>query len=1028
MRALILSLRALAPPLLALALVLPPGCAAPPPAAYVVAARPDGVPAGPNARGEPCTAQPGRIPPTDLPVRQAEEITCGDWTQPAARILELDAPAGGGQLDRLAAGGIWRSWLEERLACQAPQPVRLAGGVDARLLPCTRRNGGWPHLALVAAGPRGVVLADGLSSSLPVVERRIAGLPVEAAAGPRSAAMALAVARLSAEAFGAGDVKRYEDFMALGHELNQAGDYPAAEAAYRPALALQERVLSRGDPNVAGALTHLALNISIQQRYGLAEGLFQRADRLAPRAADATAGPRLLHYRGLHAMNYGDLARAAALLEAAEQGYARLAPERVVAQATEAADLTDGLAVDPTAHSALLGLAEARRNRAVVLARQGQGPAAAELAASARDLLHKAGLEPSLFLGRTLRSQGGVAGTRRQAMEAARFFGDSARRFGLAVPGERPEAVTLFLAGARLDATGEPAAALEAFRTGARILRARQIGLPISLVQPYLDALERAAARDRAAAPALAAEMFVAAQLAQRTQTTRLVAQAAARMAAAAQQEDADTPLRTLQNADQTLRELFRRRDAAEGATAAETRALDARIAAVQAERAAAEEAAAAAAPGYRQLLQTAAEVPAVAAVLAPDEALVTMLQGAEHGHVFAVTAAGGVTARRIELSEAAVLALAKRIRATLGQPGAQPGPFDMAAAAALYRAVLGPVAPALGGAKRLVVVADGVLLSVPFGLLLDGTGDPAQPAAAPWLARRFAVAHITSPQTLVSLRAGANAGASGAPLPYAGLGDPVPPTRAQVLRSFPADRCATDAETVLGLHRLPETRVEVQAAQRLAGGGADSVRLGPAFTAAALPAMGLDRYRILHFATHGLLPGGVSCIAEPALMLSTPPGAPDAAGSFLRASAVLDLTVKAELVILSACNTGSGAGREDSGGEALSGLARAFFYAGARGLLVTHWAVDDTATRMLIADTLRHQAAGSGTAEALQAAQLAMIDSGRFSHPDYWAGFALIGDGRRASGQGAQAQAGPGLRQVGRDLGRETGHAAGAL
>src|SRR5689334_3978590 len=195
-------------------LALLAGCAAPPPEAYVTAGaagRPAGSPAGRNARGEACTAQPGRIPPADLPVRRAEEITCGGWTQPAARLLELAAPAGPGRLDSLAAAGIWRSWLEERLACQPPQPTRLAGGTEARLLACTRRNGGWPHLALVAAGPGGLVLADGIPAALPVLERRIAGLPADAAAGPRSAAMALAVSRLSAEAFGAGDIARYEE-------------------------------------------------------------------------------------------------------------------------------------------------------------------------------------------------------------------------------------------------------------------------------------------------------------------------------------------------------------------------------------------------------------------------------------------------------------------------------------------------------------------------------------------------------------------------------------------------------------------------------------------------------------------------------------------------------------------------------------------------------------------------------------------------------------------------------------------------
>jgi CHAT domain-containing protein len=103
---------------------------------------------------------------------------------------------------------------------------------------------------------------------------------------------------------------------------------------------------------------------------------------------------------------------------------------------------------------------------------------------------------------------------------------------------------------------------------------------------------------------------------------------------------------------------------------------------------------------------------------------------------------------------------------------------------------------------------------------------------------------------------------------------------------------------------------------------------------------------------------------------------------------------------VLSACNTGGPGG--EGGGEALSGLARAFFYAGARGLLVTHWAVDDAASALTVADALRRQQGGSASAAALRGAQLLLIEeAGRrlpsvFAHPYYWAPFALIGDGRR--------------------------------
>ena len=132
-----------------------------------------------------------------------------------------------------------------------------------------------------------------------------------------------------------------------------------------------------------------------------------------------------------------------------------------------------------------------------------------------------------------------------------------------------------------------------------------------------------------------------------------------------------------------------------------------------------------------------------------------------------------------------------------------------------------------------------------------------------------------------------------------------------------------------------------------------------------------LGRHRIIHLATHALLPGELSCLQEPSIVVSAQPGAADADSAFVKASDLLGLKLDADLVILSACNTGGPGGA--GGGEALSGLARAFFYAGARGLMVTHWAVDDAAAALTVADSLRRQQAarllGRGAARRATAA-----------------------------------------------------------
>jgi CHAT domain-containing protein len=154
-----------------------------------------------------------------------------------------------------------------------------------------------------------------------------------------------------------------------------------------------------------------------------------------------------------------------------------------------------------------------------------------------------------------------------------------------------------------------------------------------------------------------------------------------------------------------------------------------------------------------------------------------------------------------------------------------------------------------------------------------------------------------------------------------------------------------------------------------------------------------LDQFRIVHFATHGLVAGEILNLAEPALALSAPDQPSDGDG-LLTASEVAALKVNAQWVVLSACNTAAG---DKPGAEALSGLARAFIYAGARALLVSHWPVrSDAAVKLTTAafDELK-RAPDIGRAEALRRSMVAMIDTGGArAHPSTWAPFVVVGEG----------------------------------
>jgi CHAT domain-containing protein len=153
-----------------------------------------------------------------------------------------------------------------------------------------------------------------------------------------------------------------------------------------------------------------------------------------------------------------------------------------------------------------------------------------------------------------------------------------------------------------------------------------------------------------------------------------------------------------------------------------------------------------------------------------------------------------------------------------------------------------------------------------------------------------------------------------------------------------------------------------------------------------------------VQFATHGLIAGEVKHLAESALVLTPPAEATEADDGLLTASEVTELKLNADWVVLSACNTAAGSA---TNAAALSGLARAFFYAGARALLVSHWQVNsDAAVKLTMGAFAALQANPQiGRAGALQQAMTAMVKGGNVSeaHPSNWAPFILAGEGGAA-------------------------------
>jgi CHAT domain-containing protein len=245
---------------------------------------------------------------------------------------------------------------------------------------------------------------------------------------------------------------------------------------------------------------------------------------------------------------------------------------------------------------------------------------------------------------------------------------------------------------------------------------------------------------------------------------------------------------------------------------------------------------------------------------------------------------------------------------------------------------------------------------------------------------------------------------------PLIGFGDPVfdrtaqTATRQQVgfnqsLTNFYRGVTADTTALAKALPALPETADELRAVAKQLGAEPNDIKLGEAASVTEVKHEALADYRVVYFATHALVAGEVEKFAtvkaEPALVLSIPEKPSDEDDGLLRASDVAMLKMNADFVVLSACNTAAG---EKPGAEALSGLARAFFYAGAKSLIVSHWEVDSESTVALMTglfDALKSNPHLSH-AEALRMSMLRMIANSSkpgWAQPKFWAPFIVVGE-----------------------------------
>jgi len=413
-------------------------------------------------------------------------------------------------------------------------------------------------------------------------------------------------------------------------------------------------------------------------------------------------------------------------------------------------------------------------------------------------------------------------------------------------------------------------------------------------------------------------------------------------------------------------------------------------------------------------------------AALKPDEAMLAFFVGQRASYVWAVRQGQAPRFAAVAMGEAQIADDVKALRAALDPNAATLADipaFDTARSHKLYTALVAPAAASLAGARAIVAVPHGALGQLPLGVLTTKPGTPRAVSNAPmfaeyrdasWLVRDYAVLQVPSASALRALR-GLRAPAAGR-REFAGFGDPqfspqaMPAQTASagqvatrsarlVRRSAPVVEAATSIR-LADLPPLPDTADEVlSVANALHADPARDVYLGARASERGVREADLAHRRFVMFATHGLVPGDLDGLVQPALALSAPEVSGGEGDGLLTMEKILRLKLDADWVVLSACNTAAGDGE---GAEAISGLGRAFFYAGARALLVTSWPVETVSARTLTTDLFARQAANPklDRATALRQSMLSLIGTGPegtgfvYAHPIFWAPFLLVGDG----------------------------------
>lgn len=971
---------------------------------------------------------------------RAWQVMCRGWSQPLGKIYAFHD-------DETAATQAWRKALAERAACEPGQAVadKALTKTKASVSACKSKPLGASYIVYEAHAGRDLIVAEGyapigdvLATGVKVALGRIAPPPATSQqSGNLGTALGGQIESLNAVAEAAANSPaKQKESAYLEAQLWQFGD---AESRFSH---LAETSLAGLSPvDRAEAYLNVAINASNAGRFVEAEAYFKAA---APLVAEADSAP-------LRALSFNILAAHARnqrkFEEAIELGQKALAQRRAEESTTSVQivqagkDLTIGraAAVALNAQGKIPSLQLSADDREAVRDAQawqiigtcqealGKRAEARRSLQSALDILSRprgTDVLGSAAPWLVIRLQVDLAGLDRadgQPQLAVRRIEAALAVYEPQDPDSLPLGRYILELARAKAASGQEDAALVDFERAFVIFQNKRgaLGASADAAGAYFDILLKRIGNDPVGHAADAQRFFTSSEALVGESTAAASLQFAERLssegtASAGISRARDATLRLISQKNEEIRQLQRA-----GGYSGEIRAkADAELEDLRKQANELEQKLFEANPRYATALSTSVTSKDLQNELKEGEAYLKVMLLAQRGYGVLITKTE-VRPYAIEMNRTQARQMSIRMRDPLSDLDSDRlGDWNIDLSHKIYQAMLGPIEPQLKALKRLIYQPDPTMVGVPIGALVTDA-DSLKVMAANVEAARVANTEVSyrgiswlaaKLETSVSISTAAfyntrRARPSKAQRPFLGFGDPVIPKGPTAFRSVTApawsisiaggaDFCAGFRRQLTKLSQLPDTATEVKLVAE-AVGTPDKVILGKDFTDDRIRHGGgfegaLDQYRVLYFATHGLLPQANGCL-QPALVTSE--GGPDS-DALLDTGKIPELQLDADLVVLSACNTGAGS-EDGGGGAALGGLVSTFTYAGARNLLVSNWEVNSAATEVLMTSVFKSKAATQG--EALVEAERSFMARDDYSHPYYWAAFSIVGDGARA-------------------------------